>query len=93
MTNFERQIHDIILIHVARTWERIRVTRPHQEMPADNIASTDIIEQIAYEIFKLPLVQEFLEERDGCIWDRFGDGNSDVYIERCAREIIESDYL
>jgi hypothetical protein len=93
MENFERQIHNIIIIHVARTWERIRVTMPYEEMPADNIASTEIIEQIAYEIFKLPLIQEFLHEKDGAIWDRYGDGQADVYIEKCAREIIESEYL
>jgi len=47
MESFNRQIYNIILIHTARTWERIRLKQPFQEMPHDNIASTDYIEGIA----------------------------------------------
>ena len=49
-----------ILIHTARTWERMRLLRPHQEMPYDNIESVEVIEQIADEIFRDELIQEFL---------------------------------
>lgn len=93
MKQDERQIHNIILIHVARTWERIRVEQPYEEMPLDNIASTEVIEEIAFEIFKKDLIQDFIREKDGSIWDRYGDSCSDVYIERIAKEIIEENYL
>ena len=93
MNNFERQIHNIILIHVARTWERIRVKQPYEEMPLDNIASTDVIEEIAYDIYKTDLIQDFIQTKDGSIWNRYGDGMSDTYIERIATEIIEEHYL
>ena len=93
MNNFERQIHNIILIHVARTWERIRVKQPYEEMPLDNIASTEAIEEIAYDIFQKDLIQDFIREKDGSIWDRYGDGCSDTYIERIAASIIEDRYL
>jgi len=91
--NFQRQIHNIILIHVARTWERIRIKQPYEEMPLDNIASTDAIEEIAYEIYKTDLIQDFIQIKDGSLWNRYGDGMSDTYIERIATEIIEEHYL
>ena len=28
-----QEIYNIILVHTARTWERIRLTQPYQEMP------------------------------------------------------------
>jgi hypothetical protein len=81
------------MIHVARTWERIRLKQPYQEMPLDNIASTDAIEEISYDVFKTDLIQDFIRKPDGAIWDRYGDGASDVYIERIATEIIEKHYI
>jgi len=90
---FDRQIYNIVLIHVARTWERTRVTRPHEAMPLDNIESCEAIEEIATRIINNDLLQEFLEKRDGDVWDKYGDGFSDSYIERVADEIIENDYL
>lgn len=89
----DRIMQTTILVHVARTWERVRLEMPNQEMPYDNIASVNEIAEIAKQIFDIPLIQEFLHEKDGSIWDRHGDGCSDVYIERCAREIIKSEYL
>jgi hypothetical protein len=37
----DRGIYNVILIHVARTWERTRVKQKFGEMPIDNIASTE----------------------------------------------------
>lgn len=93
MKHFEREIHNIILIHVARTWERIRVKQPYQEMPLDNIASTEAIEEIAYDIFQKDLIQDFIQTKDGYLWDRYGDGSSDVYIERIATAMILDRYI
>jgi hypothetical protein len=93
MKTTKRQIFNIVLIHVARTWERARVEQPYQEMPLDNIESTEAIEEIATTIMDTDLIQEFLKEQDGQVWDKYGDGCSDSYIERIAREIIEEDYL
>lgn len=90
---FDRKIFNIILIHVARTWERIRVTRPNEAMPLDNIESCEAIEYIATTIINNELLQEFLEKRDGDLWDKYGDGFSDSYIERVADEIIYANYL
>ena len=38
---FDREIYDIILVHVARTWERLRLQQPNNEMPLDNIRSAE----------------------------------------------------
>lgn len=90
---FDRNIYNIILVHVARTWERLRLKQPHQEMPLDNIESAEELQIIADFVIETDLVQEFLTNRDGDIWDKFGDGCSDVYIERIASEYITENYL
>ena len=92
--NFDRSIFNIILIHVARVWERVRLTQPHEEMKLDNIGSTDAIEAIATSINQDTIIQEFLSERDGSIWSlKTKYGASDVYIESLAEEIIKKDYI
>ena len=90
---FDRSIFNIVLIHTARTWENVRIMRPNESMPLDNIESTEAIEEIATRIMDEDLIQEFLVERDGDIWDKYGDGMSDNYIDRVATEIINKDYL
>ena len=90
---FDRNIYNIILVHVARTWERLRLNQPHQEMPLDNIESAEELQIIADFIIETDLVQEFLSNRDGDVWDKFGDGCSDVYIERVGAEYITENYL
>jgi|AOAMet11_17_M020_2_1038521.scaffolds.fasta_scaffold15860_1 hypothetical protein len=93
MMKFDRNIYNIILVHVARTWERLRLNQPHQEMPLDNIESPEELQIIADFVIETDLVQEFLTNRDGSIWDKFGDGCSDVYIERVGAEYINENYL
>jgi len=84
MESFNRQIYNIILIHTARTWERIRLKQPFQEMPHDNIASTDYIEGIASIIIRDELIQKFIKNKNGDIWSTTKGGASDSYIENLA---------
>lgn len=90
---FDREIFNIILVHVARTWERIRLTRPHQEMPLDNIESAEEMDAIAETIMCSDVVQEFIKNRDGDVWNKYGDEYSDSYIERLSHEIITNNYI
>jgi len=93
-----RWMHDYILIHVARTWERVRMTQPHQEMPQDNIESAeDSIPSIAYTIFNNDIIQGFLTASEDVKQDDYWSKNtgtmSDCYIEQVAEDIIKKDYL
>jgi len=93
-----REIYNIVLIHVARTWERTRVTRPYEEMPFDNIGSTEEIEHIASKIYHDDIIQGFINLTDDLSKDRWwidntDDGMSDCYIESTAQSIINNDYL
>ncbi len=90
---FDREIYNIILIHVARTWERIRLTQPHEEMPLDNIESTDAIEEISTAIINDDVLQKFLLSRSGDVWLETKEGMSDIYIEARANETITKKYL
>lgn len=90
---FDRHIYNIILVHVARTWERLRLEQPHQEMPLDNIESAEALPSVADFVIGTELVQEFLNDKDGNIWDKFRDGFSDVYIERISADYITKNYL
>ena len=96
--DMNREIYNIVLIHVARTWERTRVTRPYKEMPFDNIGSTEEIEHIASKIYHDDIIQGFINLTDDLSKDRWWidnteDGMSDVYIETTAQAIIFSEYL
>ena len=80
---------NIILIHTARTWERIRLDQHLKEMPYDNIESVGIIISIADSIFNNPLIQEFVNTVDkNDFFIRKTGLMSDMYIEELAtREI------
>ena len=82
-----------ILVHVARTWERIRLEQEHEEMPQDNIESVDSIVAIADTILEDSVVKDFLRFQDGDVWANTDEGISDVYIENLAETIIKNDYL
>ena len=88
----ESTLFNTVLIHVARTWERIRVTRPHQEMPIDNIASTEVIEEIALMIYSNDIVQGFLDSNDWDYWMATTNMMSDAYIEETAFGIISKNF-
>ena len=94
----DREIHNIILVHVARTWERIRLEQPHQEMPSDNIESANsAIPEIAYIIYNTKVIQKLINyHKDDWVWSKITNGYadfSDTYIEQKAHEIIYRDYL
>ena len=93
MKLFDRSIYNIVMIHTARTWERLRIEQPNEEMPLDNICSTEAIEEIATIIINNKVLQEFLLDLDSQIWHDTLDGTSDVYIERIARDLITEEYL
>jgi len=95
----DRWMFNTILIHVARTWERVRMAQPYQQMPQDNIESADdSIPTIALEIFFNNIIQGFLNASDGVKHDGYWENNtkegmSDCYIEAMAEEKIMNDYL
>jgi hypothetical protein len=86
-----------ILVHVARTWERIRQERPHQEMPLDNIQSVDEIVLIADEIFLSDVIQKFLnaseEEKSNDFWDKNVGTMFDCHVEEVAHKRIMEEYI
>ena len=92
---FDRQIYNIILVHVARTWERIRVTQKHKEMPLDNIESADdAIPYIADIIYEGKIIQGFLNGNEDDYWENnTKEGMSDSFIEAEAERFINKNYL
>tara|TARA_R110000796_G_scaffold80241_2_gene177613 strand:- start:111 stop:392 length:282 start_codon:yes stop_codon:yes gene_type:complete len=90
-----QEIYNIVLIHTARTWERMRLTQTYQEMPFDNIASTDEIEEIASTIYDNDIIQGFLtdEIKDDYWINNTAEGMSDIYIEAEAERIINDEIL
>ena len=90
-----QEIYNIVLIHTARTWERMRILQPYQEMPFDNIASVEEIEHIASTIYNGDIIQGFLTDvtQEDYWVNNTDEGMSDVYIENQAEYIINDEYL
>lgn len=90
MNTLERQIFNTILIHTARTWERVRVQKFDGEMPIDNIASTEVIEEIAFDIFKTDIIQNFIsiEDKNDYWINNTEEGMSDLFIESKSESLI-----
>ena len=90
-----QEIYNIILVHTARTWERIRLTQPYEEMPFDNIGSIDEIEHIASVIYHNDIIQGFLTDvtQEDYWVDNTDEGMSDAYIEGQAEQILLDEYL
>ena len=81
----EKFLFNNILVHTARTWERIRLQQPNQEMPLDNVQSVDEIVSIADAILGDAIVQSFLKAEDQSdYFMRMTDMMSDTYIESLA---------
>jgi len=94
----EKFIYNYILVNTARTWERLRVSMPNQEMPHDNIASVDEIIEVAEHIYQDPVIQGFInateEVKRNDYWlKNTEEGMSDIYIEAQAQMIIQEWYL
>lgn len=87
----EMMLHNII-VHVARTWERVRVEQPQEEMDYDNIESVDEIISISYKILDDEIIQKIMIDED-FDWSETKEGFSDTYIENLAEKIIEEEYL
>lgn len=91
----ETEIRDIVTIHVARTWERQRLLQPHEEMPFDNISSTDAILDIVEDIMNNNHIKRFInyvESGDTRSEDYFVRNTgvlSDTFIEDRAEEYIK----
>jgi hypothetical protein len=94
MTN-ENFIYNYILVNTARTWERMRVSMPNQEMPHDNIASVDEIIEVAEHIYQDPVIQGFINatEKNDYWLKNTKEGMSDIYIEAEAQMLIQEWYL
>ncbi len=88
-----KQLHNIIVVHTARTWERLRLKQPYKEMPQDNIASVNTILEIAYKILKDKVIQDFIVRQSENVWLETDQGMSDVYIETLAEKEIKNNYL
>lgn len=87
-------LFNVVLVHTARTWERIRLEQEFKEMPCDNIESVDSIIEIAEEVSEDKILKEFLKSGNDWDWDeKTGCGCSDVYIEGLAEKIIRKNYL
>ena len=90
-------VFNISVVHTARTWERIRLEQPFEEMPLDNIESAEAIIEIAEEIQNDEVIQRFLKckDYDNWDWEEETDGYSfsDTYIEYLAEKIIKEKYL
>lgn len=94
IAQFNRSIHNIVLIEVAKTWERTRIGLPYGEfVGVDNIMSQEEIEQIAHQIYQGEVVQEYLKTRDPGVWGETKEGMSDWYIQAEAEAIIKKYYL
>jgi len=89
----ERQIFNIVLIHVARTWEKVRVQQDFEEMPLDNLESLEAIEEIANDIMEDKHIVTFLKTKEDDYFITHTDKMSDAYIEDLAEEIIKENYL
>ena len=90
------ELFNIVLVHVSRTWERLRIEQPHEEMPLDNIESVDAIVGIADDIMEDKVLLKFRIPEENANWDWYresGEGCSDTYIEKLAYEIIIKEYL
>lgn len=91
-----RYIFNTILVHVSRTWERMRLKQEFEEMPLDNIESVDAILNVTKIVFSDKIIQEFIDIDVDDDWDwneKTGYGCSDVYIEALAEKIIIAEYL
>ena len=93
----KNEMHSIILIHTARTWERIRLKQRFEEMPQDNIRSAyEAIQDIAYEILKTDIITDLISCKGNWDWSRKTKGYanfSDEFIEKKATDIIYNNYL
>lgn len=90
----KKYIFNTVLVHVARTWERIRLEQPYQEMPYDNIESVDEIVRVTDHIMLDEVIKKLIEHGE-LYWDwevetKGKASFSDEYIEQIATQKINS---
>jgi hypothetical protein len=93
MKNSERQLFNIVLIHVARSWERVRLEQDFEEMPQDNLESLESIQDIATEIMDDKHIVMFLKSKENDYFITHTNEMSDTYIENLATKIIKQHYI
>jgi len=93
MKNSERQLFNIVLIHVARSWERVRLEQDFEEMPQDNLESLESIQDIATEIMDDKHIVMFLKSKENDYFITHTNEMSDSYIENLATKIIKQHYI
>ncbi len=88
-----REMFNTVLVHTSREWERIRLTRPYEAMPVDNIESVEEIIEIADKIMEDKVIKGFLaaKVKDDYFMEHTDD-LSDTYIEGLAYKIINKNY-
>jgi hypothetical protein len=87
-----REVFNTVLVHTARTWERLRLEQPYQEMPIDNIGSVDAIIEISEEIMKDYHIEKFIDSPEADYFMTHTGMLSDTYIETLGEEIIKKQY-
>ena len=81
MKNSEQYVYNTILVHVSRTWERIRLESPTKELTFDEIESVDQIVRIADEILNIKIIQEYIQS----------DHQLDFFYNRTGK--LSDDYI
>ena len=91
----EQYLYHTILVHVSRTWERVRIQQENQEMPYDNIESVDYIVAIADFIMADKVIIKFYNaDIDNWDWSKeTEEGFLDIYVENLALDYIYSEIL
>ncbi len=90
----KKYVKKIVLIHTARTWERLRLLQPNEEMPFDNIGSTDEIVEISEKIMKDKIIKGFIKTKNKSdYFERKTNELSDTYIENLAEKLIFEIYI
>ena len=86
----EQYAFNTILVHVSRTWERIRLESPTKELWFDEIESVDQIVRIADEILNTKIIQEYIQSGQQLDFFYWRTGKlSDDYITDKAYQLIK----
>ena len=89
----KKELFRVVLVHTARTWERLRLEQTHKEMPLDNIESVDAIIEVSDKIMKVDILKRFITEPQADYFITHTGMLSDTYIETLAKKIIKKRFL
>lgn len=85
----KQELFNTVLVHTARTWERVRLEQPNQELPYDNIESVNEIVQITDSIMENPIVAGFIDYNGIDYFVTATDMLGDTFIEQLAHAEIQ----